>query len=123
MSWCLLVIDGADVKRQFPLPAHGKVLIGKDPSHNCINFNDFYLEKTHCTLDVADEGITVHDTSRERGVIINGARIVRQAKLAPGDVLRLGNTHLRLDAYDGPAPAAPEEEQDGELATPCRCIE
>ena len=41
----------------------------------------------------------------------NGKRIVNRAKLSPGDVIRVGNTHLRLDPYDGPPPEAPEAEK------------
>ncbi len=112
MAWCLLVVDGADLKQQFPLPEHGKVLVGKDPSHNCISLNDFYLEKSHCTLNVAVECVIVQDTSRERGVFVNGVRIVREARLTAGDVLRVGNTHLRLELYDGPPPTGTGGEPD-----------
>ncbi len=109
MSWCLIVVDGADLKKLFPLPTSGKVIIGKDPSLGQIIFNDFYLEKTHCTLEISDSSISVIDTSHDRGVCINGKKVVRSGSLGHGDILRVGNTYLRLDPYDGPAP---EETQD-----------
>ena len=109
MPWCLIVVDGADLKRVFPLPTSGKVMVGKDPAHSQIIFNDFYLEKNHCTLEVDPEGVTVYDTSHERGVFINGKKIIRNASLFLGDVLRVGNTYLRLEVYDGPAPAAQDD--------------
>lgn len=118
MPWCLLVVDGPDLKRQFPLPVTGKVRVGKDPDHTQIQFNDFYLEKTHCLLEVADNEIVVRDTSRERGVFVNGKRIVSQATLVAGEVLRVGNTHLRLDPYDGPTPEAVDEDDDEHAAMP-----
>jgi serine/threonine protein kinase len=111
MPWCLTVVDGADLKRVFPLP-FGRVLVGKDPAHSEITFNDFYLEKSHCTLEVAEDGIVVYDTSHERGVSINGKKIVRHASMYPDDVLRVGNTYLRMDVFDGPAPEANEETEE-----------
>lgn len=106
MAWCLIVVDGADLKHVFPLPLTGRVAVGKDPAHSNISFNDFYLEKNHCALDVAEDGITVHDTSRERGIFVNGKRVIRHASMYPGDVLRVGNTFLRMDPYEGPPPEA-----------------
>ena len=52
MPWCLTVVDGADLKKIFPLPTIGKVAVGKDPLQSDITLNDFYLEKAHCTLEV-----------------------------------------------------------------------
>jgi len=112
MPWCLTVVDGADLKRVFPLPPAGKVAIGKDPVQSRINFNDFYLEKSHCTLEVEENDFKVFDTSNERGVFVNGKKIVRQANLQPGDVMRIGNTYLRLDPYDGPAAEVPDDEEE-----------
>jgi len=112
MAWCLTVVDGADLKRVFPLPASGKVAIGKDPLHSHINFNDFYLEKTHCALEVDEDGIVVHDTSQERGVFINGKKVVRNGGMNTGDVLRVGNTYLRMDPYDGPAPELADHDDE-----------
>lgn len=109
MPWCLIVVDGADLKRVFPLPRTGKVFVGKDPAHSTLTFNDFYLEKNHCTLEVEEDGITVHDTSQERGVSINGKKIIRNSSLFLGDVMRVGNTYLKMESFDGPAPAASDD--------------
>jgi serine/threonine protein kinase len=109
MSWSLLVVDGADLSRQLPLPRQGKVRVGKDVDHSHVQFNDFYLEKSHCLFEIVDEGVIVHDTSRERGVFVNGKRIVNREKLSTGDVVRVGNTHLRLEPYDGAAPEPPRD--------------
>ena len=109
MPWCLTVVDGADLKRVFPLPKTGRVQIGKDPAHSQIIFNDFYLEKAHCTLEVGDDGVVVYDTSQERGVSINSKKVVRHASLYNDDVLRVGNTYLRLEVFDGPVPDSKDE--------------
>jgi serine/threonine protein kinase len=113
VPWSLIVVDGADLKSIFPLPASGRVVVGKDPDLSNLTFNDFYLEKTHCVLEVGENTITVLDTSKERGVYVNGKKVVRKASLASGDVLRVGNTFLRMDPYSGPLPelAGPEEER------------
>ncbi len=109
MPWCLIVVDGADLKRVFPLPSGGRVLVGKDPAHSQITFNDFYLERNHCTLEVGEDGITVYDTSQERGVSINGKKVIGNSSIFIGDVMRVGNTYLRVEVFNGPAPAAQDD--------------
>ena len=117
MPWCLIVVDGADLKKSFPLPLVGKVTIGKEPT-SFIILNDFYLEKSHCALTIAEDGITVFDTSSDKGIFANGKKVIRAASLYLGDILRVGNTHLRVDLYDGPPPAAPSEEEIQEPTVP-----
>jgi serine/threonine protein kinase len=112
MPWCLVVVDGADLKRVFPLPVVGRVAVGKDPANSQISFNDFYLEKNHCALDVDETGITVSDMSRERGIYVNGKKVIRHAHMYPNDVLRVGNTYLRMEPYDGPPPDAPSADEE-----------
>ena len=112
MPRCLTVIEGADAKRVFPLPDLGKIAIGKGPAHCDISFNDFYLEKMHCTLQIQEGSVTVTDLSRERGVFVNGKKVITKTGLSEGDVLRVGNTYLRMDPYDGPPPETPSADEE-----------
>lgn len=94
----LLVIDGADQGQVFPLPESGTVTLGKDRKHADIVLHDFYVARVHCSLkiegdkvEVVDEG--VHGTL---GTLINGQKVTRQT-MGLGDVLRIGNSRLRLE--------------------------
>jgi hypothetical protein len=91
----LVVIDGADKGQVMPLPESGSVTVGKDRKHADFVLHDLYVARIHCVLqidgdkvEVADEG--GHDT------LVNGQKISRQ-KMAVGDVLRVGNSHMRLE--------------------------
>src|SRR5262245_37420168 len=116
MAWRLIVIDGADAKQLFPLPAAGAVVIGKETAGANIVLHDFYVEKTHCKVEIKSEGISALDLSQDRGIFINGTKVIgRQAmRLREGDILRVGNSYLRLEPFDG----EPAETPSGEFAAP-----
>ena len=107
MSWRLMVIDGADARQSFPLPVAGAVVIGKETAGAGIVLHDFYVEKSHCKVEVTNDGIAVRDLSRDRGITVNGTKVMGRdpLRLREGDVVRVGNSYLRLEAFDGaPAP-------------------
>ncbi len=111
----LLVVDGADQGRAFALLEGGTMTIGKDRRFADITLNDLYLGRTHCDLKIDGDRITVVEEDGGRssgGTFINGKKINRQ-ELHLGDVLRVGNSHLRLEAATG----APGRGQGGS----CRC--
>ena len=92
----LLVIDGADHGRAFALPDTGTVCLGKDRRHADLLLHDLHVARVHCQLEIdGDEVAVVHQAS-VGGTLINGQKITRQA-MQPGDVLRIGNSHLRLE--------------------------
>ncbi len=112
----LHVIDGGDMGQFFKLPASGTVTLGKDRRHAEITLHDLYVGRVHCELVIAEGKVTVVDNS-SHGTLINGQKIKRQ-EMNVGDVLRIGNSHLRLEvAVAGPefakvsGKASEEEEQ------------
>ena len=94
----LFVIDGADKGRFFPLPESGTVMIGKSHKSCDIVLHDLYVARVHCQLKVDDDLILVSHLEGDNGTLINGQRIKEQT-LAMGDVLRVGNEHLRLEFF------------------------
>jgi pSer/pThr/pTyr-binding forkhead associated (FHA) protein len=63
---------------------------------------DFALSRTHCAFDREGEDWNVEDLSSQNGTLVNGAKILRKARLRPGDVLTAG--HLILSYVDPDAP-------------------
>jgi serine/threonine protein kinase len=96
MAWQLLVIDGADKDRFFPLPEDGLVSIGSSRKNADVVLHDLYVARVHCELRFADQRAVVTDLDTPGGTFINGQKIKEQ-ELRVGDVLRLGNSHMRLD--------------------------
>ncbi len=109
----LLVIDGADRGRAFRLPESGSRIVGKSSSQADIRLNDLYVSRMHCAIKVRDDKVYV--THREGdGTLIDGKRITGEQELRPGEVLRVGNSSLRLETV--PAEDAPAAHEDSEPA-------
>jgi serine/threonine protein kinase len=96
MAWQLLVIDGADKDRFFPLPNEGLVSIGSSRKNADVVLHDLYVARVHCELRFEDQRAVVTDLDTPGGTFINGQKIKEQ-EMRIGDVLRLGNSHMRLD--------------------------
>jgi hypothetical protein len=116
----LRVIDGANRGQLFPLPESGTVTLGKDRKLANIALNDIYVAKAHCRLEIDGDKVVVVDAGAQGvlGTLVNGKKIARH-DLALGDILRIGNTHLRLEAaVPGEEPAkraAPEADEEEEI--------
>jgi pSer/pThr/pTyr-binding forkhead associated (FHA) protein len=120
----LLVIDGADQGQVFILPETGTVTLGKDRKHADIILHDLYVARAHCRLKIFGDKVEVIDDDAH-GLQINGKKTLRQ-ELGMGDVLRVGNTHMRLEAVvageefakiagTGPPPVDVDEDEPVEL--------
>jgi serine/threonine protein kinase len=114
MAWQLLVVDGADAKRVFALPNPGTYMVGTSHKHCDICLHDLLAARVHCQIDISDDGlIIVADNHPATGTFINKERIDKKV-LSYGDILRVGNTHMRLEPA-GATPAPPEDETEEEI--------
>jgi len=91
----LLVIDGADKDQVFVLPASGSVTLGKDRKHADYILHDLYVARIHCLLQIEGDKVEAIDEGGH-GVLVNGKKVTRQV-MGLGDVLRIGNSHMRLE--------------------------
>src|SRR5262249_52234886 len=116
----LRVIDGGNQGQLFPLPESGTVTLGKDRKHADIILNDLYVARIQCRLEIDGDKVVVVDAGAPGvlGTLVNGAKISRQ-EMGLGDILRVGNSHLRLEAAvpgeeltKGPGPGAREDAEE-----------
>lgn len=97
MSMRLNVVDGGDRGQMFRLPAAGTVRIGNYGGHTDICLHDLYVAKDHCHVEVdADGKVIVTAQPSAAGTLVNGAK-VHQHELKTGDVIRIGNSYLKLE--------------------------
>ncbi len=96
MPWRLLVVDGADTDRYFPLPDSGTRIIGNSHKYSDICLNDLLMARVHCQVDIEDDHVTVTALADDKDTLVNGQK-VKQSFLQSGEVLRVGNSHLRLE--------------------------
>jgi hypothetical protein len=59
--------------------------------------SDEYASSRHARFEPRRDGVWVEDVGSTNGTFVNGVRLTRERKLAPGDVVRIGETDLRFD--------------------------
>ncbi|MFO0966360.1 MAG: FHA domain-containing serine/threonine-protein kinase [Gemmataceae bacterium] len=119
MPWQFLVVDGADASTVFPLPERGAIVIGRSHDDVDIVLNDLFIGRHHCQVEVTEEGTArVKHLYGAGGSFVNKVKIEHQHDLKEGDILRVGNTHMRLEpaAVAGPPAKAAQAARAAEAA-------
>ncbi|MCS0639174.1 FHA domain-containing protein [Streptomyces sp. LP05-1] len=111
----LHVVAGPDAGGVHLLHA-GRVRVGRAADAD-VPLDDPDVSRTHCVVTVGDDGrVTVEDPGSTNGTTLDGTEVgARPVRLAPGALLRLGESALRLasgpPAPDvAPLPVAPDGE-------------
>lgn len=84
--------------------------VGRDPASDIV-LNDPKCSRRHAVVEAGPSGMAVRDAGSANGIFVNGRKVDR-AQLAPGDDVRLGETHLVVLAEDFPGTVvmdSPEE--------------
>jgi len=91
MNRRLVVEDGRSVRE---LLLVGTIVVGRDPQCE-ISHADPRLSRRHAEFSVAARGVTVRDLDSRNGIRVNG-QAVKEAVLAPGDVVQIAQLNVRL---------------------------
>jgi hypothetical protein len=73
------------------------ITIGRGPTNDVPIPEDEYASTRHARVEPRRDGIWVEDIGSTNGTFVNGIRLTRERRLAPGDVLRVGETDLRFE--------------------------
>jgi serine/threonine protein kinase len=111
MTMRFLVIDGADQGRSFPLVDEGVLSVGSSRRNTDICLHDLHVRRVHCQIEIEGGRVVVTAEEDTGNTFVNG-QAVRQQELHPGDVLRVGNSHLRLHVDEDEEAAEEEEEAE-----------
>ena len=98
MALQLLVIEGPDKGQTFSLAPATFVAIGRGRSAQ-IRLNDMQVSREHCRICASGDGMVLSDAGSMGGTFVHG-KPVRQHLLRPGDMIRLGQTLLRVQVGD-----------------------
>ncbi len=94
----LKVTEGPDGGKVLdPVPQHA--LIGRDPWCDLV-MGDPRTSRQHCELVVEQDAVRVRDLGSSNGVMCGNVRVV-EAYLGPNDVIRIGDSALRLSVFRG----------------------
>ena len=64
---------------------------------NDIPLDDEFASTQHARLEARADGVWLEDVGSTNGTVVNGTRIDGPRKLAPGDVIRIGDTDFRFE--------------------------
>jgi hypothetical protein len=73
------------------------ITIGRGPTNDVPLPADEYASTRHARIEPRRDGVWVEDIGSTNGTFVNGIRLTRERKLAPGDVVRVGETDLRFE--------------------------
>lgn len=85
--------DGAE----FPLNS-APVTVGRGGQNDLVLTGDEFASARHARIEVRGDGAWVQDLESTNGTFVNGARVTTARLLAPGDIVRIGQTDLRVEA-------------------------
>jgi pSer/pThr/pTyr-binding forkhead associated (FHA) protein len=74
------------------------LLVGRGGQNDIALGGDEFASARHARVEPRRDGVWVHDLGSTNGTYVNGAQIDRPRRLAPGDVVRIGETDLRFEA-------------------------
>ena len=73
------------------------VTIGRSSQNDLGLDGDEFASARHARFEPRRDGVWVEDIGSTNGTFVNGIRLTRERRLAPGDVLRVGETDLRFE--------------------------
>lgn len=92
-----LVVAGPGLRVGSTIDVAAPVVLGRDETSGIRLDGDEFASGRHARLEPARDGVFVEDLGSTNGTFVNGERISGRRALSPGDILRVGETELRLE--------------------------
>ena len=71
--------------------------VGRGGDNNLALEADEYASSRHARFEPRRDGVYIEDMGSTNGTYVNGIRLSGDRRLAPGDVVRIGETDLRFE--------------------------
>jgi pSer/pThr/pTyr-binding forkhead associated (FHA) protein len=85
-----------DEGSRFELDAKA-LTVGRGAPNDIRLDDDEFASSHHARIEPRRDGVWVEDVGSTNGTYVNGTRLGRPQKLAPGDVVRIGETDLQYE--------------------------
>ena len=92
----LVIADGPLRGRRFPVAT--ALWLGRERSEVDVLIDDAEVSRRHAYVRPVDGVCEIADAGSANGTFVNGIRLEGPARLADGDLIRIGDTTLRVDA-------------------------
>jgi pSer/pThr/pTyr-binding forkhead associated (FHA) protein len=94
----LVVIAGPSVEvGEVHMLNSAALAMGRGPENDLPLESDTFASVRHARIEPRRDGVWVEDVGSTNGTYVNGARLSKPRRLAPGDVIRVGSTDLRYE--------------------------
>jgi pSer/pThr/pTyr-binding forkhead associated (FHA) protein len=94
----LVVVDSPALERGDVLTLDSAPMtFGRGGQNTVALDGDEFASARHARVEARADGLWIEDLGSTNGTFVNGARVTTPRKLQPGDVLRVGQTDLRVD--------------------------
>ncbi len=91
----LATVKGNDAGRVHEVSLVERARIGR--ARDCeVVLPDDEISGRHCDLVLTNGHVMIHDLGSTNGTLVNGAHVVKQARLESGDLICIGRTELRI---------------------------
>jgi pSer/pThr/pTyr-binding forkhead associated (FHA) protein len=81
---------------EFPLNS-APLTVGRGGQNDLVLDGDEFASARHARIEVRGDGAWVQDLESTNGTFVNGSRVAGAQRLDDGDVLRVGETDLRVE--------------------------
>jgi hypothetical protein len=82
---------------EFPLNS-APLTVGRGGQNDLVLTGDDFASGRHARIELRGDGVWVQDLDSTNGTFVNGSRVAGAQRLDQGDVLRVGETDLRVEA-------------------------
>lgn len=104
----LVILSGSDEGLSFEMAGH-VFQIGRSQS-TPTHLSDPAVSRVHCEIETSDGNFLLHNISAN-GTQVNGKEVTEEVALQPGDIIRVGNTELKL-VVEGKESTPPADAKD-----------
>lgn len=91
------VLAGPGLRDGSNVSVIGPTIIGRESDSGIQLGDDDFASAHHARIDLRSDGVWVEDLGSTNGTFVNDERITAE-RLQPGDVVKVGQTELRLEA-------------------------
>jgi pSer/pThr/pTyr-binding forkhead associated (FHA) protein len=91
-----VVVDGPGLRKGKTIDVSVPTVVGRDQDSGIALDGDEFASGRHARIEARSDGVWVEDLGSTNGTYVNGERITAE-RLNPGDVVRFGQTELRLE--------------------------